>query len=44
MNGQNRKDIHPGTMVDIVLKADRKTNQWSCKRYINKIKLSSTRD
>ncbi len=27
MNGQNRKDILPGTMVDIVLKADQKNGK-----------------
>lgn len=27
MNGQNRKDITPGTAVEIVLKADQKTGK-----------------
>jgi uncharacterized repeat protein (TIGR03833 family) len=27
MNGQNRKDVSPGTAVDIVLKADQKTGK-----------------
>lgn len=27
MNGQNRKDISPGTSVDIVLKADQRTGK-----------------
>ena len=27
MNGQNRKDIHPGAKVDIVLKKDQRTNK-----------------
>jgi uncharacterized repeat protein (TIGR03833 family) len=27
MNGQNRKDIHPGAIVKIVLKADQKTGK-----------------
>ncbi|MFD0050756.1 YwbE family protein [Actinomycetes bacterium NPDC127524] len=27
MNGQNRKDIIPGTAVDIVLKADQRTGK-----------------
>lgn len=27
MNGQNREDIHPGTMVDIVLKKDQATGK-----------------
>lgn len=27
MNGQYRKDIHPGTPVEIVLKADQKTGK-----------------
>ena len=27
MNGQNRKDITPGTLVDIVLKADQRTGK-----------------
>lgn len=27
MNGQNRKDIHPGTSVEIVLKADQRTGK-----------------
>ncbi|OIK12475.1 YwbE family protein [Bacillus sp. MUM 13] len=27
MNGQNRKDITPGTAVDIVLKADQRTGK-----------------
>lgn len=27
MNGQNRKDITPGTPVDIVLKADQRTGK-----------------
>ena len=27
MNGQNRKDITPGTLVDIVLKADQQTGK-----------------
>ncbi len=27
MNGQNRKDIHPGLVVDIVLKQDQRTGK-----------------
>lgn len=27
MNGQNRKDIHPGLQVDIVLKKDQRTGK-----------------
>jgi uncharacterized repeat protein (TIGR03833 family) len=27
MNGQNRKDLSPGTLVDIVLKADQRTGK-----------------
>lgn len=27
MNGQNRKDIHPGASVEIVLKADQRTGK-----------------
>jgi uncharacterized repeat protein (TIGR03833 family) len=27
MNGQNREDIHPGLEVDIVLKADQRTDK-----------------
>ncbi|QCJ42504.1 YwbE family protein [Bacillus sp. S3] len=27
MNGQNRKDVTPGLLVDIVLKADQKTGK-----------------
>lgn len=27
MNGQNRKDIHPGSSVEIVLKADQRTGK-----------------
>ena len=27
MNGQNRKDIHPGISVEIVLKADQRTGK-----------------
>lgn len=27
MNGQHRKNIHPGLLVDIVLKADQKTGK-----------------
>ncbi len=27
MNGQNRKDITPGTLVEIVLKADQRTGK-----------------
>lgn len=27
MNGQNRKDITPGTKVDIILKADQRTGK-----------------
>ena len=27
MNGQNRKDITPGTLVNIVLKADQRTGK-----------------
>ncbi|OIK13146.1 hypothetical protein BIV60_14605 [Bacillus sp. MUM 116] len=27
MNGQNRKDVLPGMMVDIVLKADQRTGK-----------------
>ena len=27
MNGQNRKDLAPGTVVEIVLKADQKTGK-----------------
>ncbi|UUZ97564.1 YwbE family protein [Paenibacillus sp. P25] len=27
MNGQNRKDIHPGLEVDIVLKQDQRTGR-----------------
>lgn len=27
MNGQNRKDIHPGLEVDIVLKQDQRTGK-----------------
>ncbi len=27
MNGQNRKDIHPGLVVDIILKADQRTGK-----------------
>jgi uncharacterized repeat protein (TIGR03833 family) len=27
MNGQNRKDIHPGLNVDIVLKKDQRTGK-----------------
>ena len=27
MNGQNRKDIHPGAMVEIVLKKDQRTGR-----------------
>ncbi|WP_298666326.1 YwbE family protein [uncultured Methanofollis sp.] len=27
MNGQHRKDIHPGILVDIVLKADQRTGK-----------------
>jgi uncharacterized repeat protein (TIGR03833 family) len=27
MNGQNRKDIHPGLTVDIVLKKDQRTGK-----------------
>lgn len=27
MNGQNRKDITPGTLVEIILKADQRTGK-----------------
>jgi len=27
MNGQNRADIHPGLLVDIILKKDQRTNK-----------------
>ena len=27
MNGKNRKDIHPGSSVEIVLKADQRTGK-----------------
>jgi uncharacterized repeat protein (TIGR03833 family) len=27
MNGQHRKDIHPGTYVEIILKADQRTGK-----------------
>lgn len=30
MNGQNRKDIAPGTEVKIVLKADQRTGKLTC--------------
>ena len=27
MNGQNRADVHPGLLVDIILKKDQRTNK-----------------
>ncbi len=45
MNGQNRKDITPGTLVEIVLKADQRTGKLTSgtvKDIFNQLKLSST--
>ncbi len=46
MNGQHRKDIHPGLEVNIILKkrsAVRRKNKGHCEGFTDKFSLPSTR-
>lgn len=47
MNGQERKNIQPGIEVDIVLKQDQRTGKndaWNCKRHIDQVSPTPTRN